>query len=115
MYYEDIDLCSAAKRAGGRVWRDPAWRVIHLGGYSARRDHLTALKRSYQAARNYHQKWHGGALAFTGICLVEAVLKSAVAVVAGHVGTTTRSTQLALTGYLFRQFGAEGARATGHR
>ena len=107
MYYEDIDLCMAARRAGGQIWRDPSWRVTHLGGHSARRDHLTALKRSHESARNYHDKWERGAVPFTALSLVEAAIKSSIALVMGRVGSTTRRTQLALTAYLFRRLLAE--------
>jgi GT2 family glycosyltransferase len=44
MYYEEVDHCLAAKRAGWRVVFYPHTDVIHIGGESARKD--GAISRS---------------------------------------------------------------------
>lgn len=101
MYYEDIDFGRRWSEAGGSLWVDPRWVVRHIGGASAKSDHLTALQRSQISAENFHAKWSGSARLFVYICFVEAVLKSIVAVILGRVGLVERRTQIAYTKWLF--------------
>jgi GT2 family glycosyltransferase len=35
MYYEEVDFCLRARRAGWPCWYDPASRVVHLVGQSS--------------------------------------------------------------------------------
>lgn len=75
MYYEDIDLCLRANRAGTSVTVDPKWKVRHLGAASAGRDFGTALIRSYQSAAYFFSKHgqNGGLYRF--LCRVDARLR----------------------------------------
>jgi len=102
MYYEDIDLAKRWRQLGGIVVVDPAWRVSHLGGYSAKKDHLSALIRSYHSAAAYHDLWSRHAWVFGWICATEAILKFVASLPRGHVGQTSTRTQWRLLLYLLR-------------
>lgn len=93
MYYEDIDLCRRVRESGGHVVIDPAWRVTHIGGHSAKQAHVEALVRSYRSAANYHRRWSLGWWLFRPICVIEALVKTALAIPRGRVGQTSLATQ----------------------
>ena len=64
MYYEDMDYCRRAHRAGFRVGYEPGARVVHLrGGSSEVKRHTIERKRRpryYYAARShYYRSWYG--------------------------------------------------------
>lgn len=47
LYYEDVDLCARARRAGGRVCYEPAATAIHV-------ESATAVKGSFNYLRRFH-------------------------------------------------------------
>ena len=57
-YYEDTDLCFAAREAGGEVWYQPSSIVIHFEGQSNGTDEATGVK-AFQAINRekFHQRW----------------------------------------------------------
>jgi GT2 family glycosyltransferase len=57
-YYEDTDLCFAAREAGGQVWYQPASIVIHYEGQSNGTDESTGIK-AYQPINRekFRQRW----------------------------------------------------------
>jgi GT2 family glycosyltransferase len=86
MYYEEVDFCLRAKRAGWQVWYEPTSRVTHLVGQSsgvtARNNSSTVPNRRpvywFESRRRYFAENHGSAyrvladLAWTsGTCLNE--------------------------------------------
>ena len=72
-YFDDIDLCHSAKKAGWPTWYVPASRVVHLVGQTTGITHAKGVKAKakrrpgywFQARRRYWLKHHGfgGALA----------------------------------------------------
>lgn len=100
MYYEDLDLGRRWRHAGGTVEVDPSWRVAHVGGHSARQDHVLALTRSFESARAYHRRWSRNAWLFRPICIAEGVLKLTLALPRGRVGGTSLGTQWQYCVYL---------------
>lgn len=62
-YFDDVDYCLNAKRAGWEVWYAPSSRVVHLGG-AATGISAKQLKRRpdylFQARRRFWLKNHGG-------------------------------------------------------
>jgi GT2 family glycosyltransferase/SAM-dependent methyltransferase len=58
MYYEDADLCFAARAAGYRVVYEPAARVVHVEGASAGTDIASGAKRYQELNRpKFADKW----------------------------------------------------------
>jgi GT2 family glycosyltransferase/glycosyltransferase involved in cell wall biosynthesis len=57
-YYEDTDLCFAAREAGGEVWYEPASIVIHHEGVSHGTDISSGVK-AYQAINKakFFERW----------------------------------------------------------
>ena len=72
-YFDDIDLCHSAKKAGWPTWYVPASRVVHLVGQTTGITHAKGVQAKakrrpgywFQARRRYWLKHHGlaGALA----------------------------------------------------
>lgn len=61
-YFDDIDYCLTAKRAGWHTWYVPESRVIHLEGASTGINARTMKRRPeywFQARRRYFLKNHG--------------------------------------------------------
>jgi GT2 family glycosyltransferase len=76
-YYDDIDLCLRAHRAGWETWCVPGSRVVHLEGRSTEVGARVAKRRPaywFEARRRYFLKSHGAAYtaladaAFLGGC-----------------------------------------------
>ena len=57
-YYEDTDLCFAARAAGGEVWYQPASIVVHLEGKSHGTDEGSGIK-AYQVTNRlkFAKRW----------------------------------------------------------
>ena len=57
-YYEDTDLCFAAREAGGEVWYQPASIVVHHEGQSHGTDESSGIK-AYQAPNRvtFARRW----------------------------------------------------------
>ena len=74
-YYEDIDFCFNARKAGWSIWYVPASRVMHLGGQSTGISSTGPNRQppySFQARHRYFLKNHGrayAAMADTGLIL----------------------------------------------
>jgi len=61
-YYEDTDLCFAAREAGGEVWYEPRSIVVHLEGQSHGTDTSEGLKRHQVINRDVFRERHAAAL-----------------------------------------------------
>jgi len=64
LYYEEVDFCLRAARAGHACWYEPASRVVHLVGRSSGvTERTTAPKRRptywFESRRRYFLKHHG--------------------------------------------------------
>jgi len=58
-YYEDADLCFAARQRGMRVVYEPSSAVTHLEGLTAGHDTSTGAKRFYEINRpKFASKWY---------------------------------------------------------
>jgi GT2 family glycosyltransferase len=55
MYYEDIDLCLRANRAGVRTVLEPTWTIRHSGAHSTSSRFPLALTWSYESACRFHR------------------------------------------------------------
>jgi GT2 family glycosyltransferase/glycosyltransferase involved in cell wall biosynthesis len=57
-YYEDTDLCFAAREAGGEVWYEPASIIVHHEGVSHGTDVSSGLKAYQEVNREkFHDRW----------------------------------------------------------
>ena len=56
MYFEDNELCLRARQAGWQVWREPAARVMHVGGQSLRQNRQAPA--AYYASLRYFYAKH---------------------------------------------------------
>ena len=67
LYYEEVDLCLRAARAGWSCWFEPRSRVIHLVGQATAVDPSRAVRRLpgyvLDSRRRYFVKNHGRAYA----------------------------------------------------
>jgi N-acetylglucosaminyl-diphospho-decaprenol L-rhamnosyltransferase len=64
LYYEEVDFCRRARRAGWHTWHEPASRVVHLVGQSSGVDTGAAERLPpwwFQSRRRYFHKHHGPA------------------------------------------------------
>lgn len=66
MYYEEVDFCLRAARAGWPCWYVPGSRVVHLVGQSSGVTGLEPVRKRrpaywFQARRRYFRKNHGAA------------------------------------------------------
>lgn len=68
-YFDDIDICLRARRAGWETWYIPASRVIHLGGSSTGVTQRSSGRRPsywYEARRRFFLKSYGPL--YTALC-----------------------------------------------
>jgi GT2 family glycosyltransferase len=81
-YFDDVDLCLRARRAGWEVWYVPESRVVHLEGASSGITEAAPRRRPaywFQARRRFFLKSHGPAYtaladaAFLSGCLLHRV------------------------------------------
>jgi GT2 family glycosyltransferase len=67
LYYEEVDLCRRAARAGWECWHEPASRVVHLGGQATGTNPTDSVRRVpgyvLESRRRYFVKHHGVAYA----------------------------------------------------
>jgi len=68
MYYEDVDFCRAARRAGWSCWYVPESRVVHLVSQASGIESKLKPRPAYwfEARRRYFLKNHG--LVYTAVC-----------------------------------------------
>lgn len=59
LYFEDTDLAMRVRRAGLRIVRVPAARVVHLYDGSAATDRDEAMRRYACSRRRFFARWHG--------------------------------------------------------
>lgn len=62
LYYEEVDFCRRARRAGWRIWHEPASRVVHLVGQSSGVDTGAARRLPpwwFRSRRRYFRKHLG--------------------------------------------------------
>ncbi len=84
-YFEDVDLCFNARKAGWPIWYVPESRVVHLVGQSTGITVKTPKRQpsySFEARRRYFLKNHGAvyaAMADAGLILGLALWKLRVA------------------------------------
>lgn len=76
LFYEDIDLCFRAGRAGVRVCVKPDWKVEHLLGHSARTDWSAALLASLRSGQRFHAMWDGSSRAYDLFMTVDGALRA---------------------------------------
>jgi len=76
LYYEEIDLCFAAKKAGWHVTYFPYTSVVHLGGESAKSEgEITSSGKQLESLRIesellYFRKNHGFVAVILDVCLI---------------------------------------------
>jgi N-acetylglucosaminyl-diphospho-decaprenol L-rhamnosyltransferase len=63
LYFEEVDFCLRAARAGWECWHEPRSRVVHLGGQATGVDLAASNKRFpgwlFESRRRYFIKNHG--------------------------------------------------------
>lgn len=59
MYYEEVDYCLRTRRAGYKVFFEPAASVYHAGGASAAKVKVLTIRRLMRSMRRYYEKNHG--------------------------------------------------------
>ena len=64
MYFEDVDFCRRARRAGWKILYWPQAKVVHLGGGTSRVTEPTRMQRRapryyYEARARYFAKFYG--------------------------------------------------------
>jgi len=91
MYFEDIDYCRQARRAGWKVLHDPSARIIHLrGGTSSVKSAIKNRERIpqyyYESRSRYFAKYYGGrvGLWFTNMLWMAGRVISGLREVAGN-------------------------------
>ena len=84
LFYEDIDLCFRAARAGARVRVEPGWRVEHLLGHSTRTDWTSALLVSLRSGRRFHARWDSRTRPYDLFMAVDGALRAAVHLALRH-------------------------------
>ena len=89
LYYEEVDLCMAAQRAGWSILFEPDVEVMHIGGASARNmGEVNAAGRQLEGIRLeseflFYRKNYGLAGVLVGLCLsnladIVIILKNAL-------------------------------------
>ena len=69
MYYEDVDFCLRARRAGCKSYFLPSAEAIHLNPYSSRDDAPAWLRREVRLSqmtffRKNRPRWEHGSVKF---------------------------------------------------
>jgi len=59
MYYEEVDYCLRARRAGFAVFYDADATVFHEGGGSSKQVRVQTIRRTMRSMRRYFAKNHG--------------------------------------------------------
>jgi GT2 family glycosyltransferase len=84
MYYEEVDYCLRARRAGYRVFFDPAARVTHVGGGSSVKVRIPTVRRKMRSMHQYFCK-HKGRRVYVPLLMIAATswLTHSLAALAG--------------------------------
>lgn len=72
MYGEDLDLAYRIKQQGGRVFYNPAVKVIHYKGESSRQRSYAMIVQFYRSMRIFYRKHYAARTFFAVNWLVEA-------------------------------------------
>jgi len=59
LYYEDLDLCKRVKKGGKMVIFYPEFKILHLGGKSAK-NKIIQKKEYFKSQDLYYKKWFKG-------------------------------------------------------
>lgn len=96
LYFEEVDLCRRASRAGWEIWHEPASRIVHLEGSSTGIADRTTRRARYwfESRRRYFVKHHG----VVGLLLADALWSAGRLVLRARMllrlGGSTRGTPL---------------------
>jgi N-acetylglucosaminyl-diphospho-decaprenol L-rhamnosyltransferase len=91
MYVEDVDLCWRLRRAGHRVWYEPATTVVHVGGASTRRHPYRMLVEHHRSLYRFADvRWTGARRALLAPTAAYLVVRAAM-VMARHALAARRS------------------------
>lgn len=71
MFFDEVDLCFRIKKAGWKIFFDPASRVMHHGGTAVRKWSPFKLSRVWTASRNYYFRKHYGNPALFALYLAD--------------------------------------------
>ena len=96
MYYEEVDYCLRAKRAGYQVWFDADGHVVHVGRSSSDQVRELTIRRSLRSMRRFYCKNHGRATYWPLLLIVAIDAVSHIA----HSLASRRSTAETGRGYL---------------
>ncbi len=72
MFFDEVDLCFRIKKAGWRIFFDPASIVMHHGGTAVKKWSPFKLSKVWTASRNHYFKKHHGTAALLALYLVDA-------------------------------------------
>ncbi len=72
LYYEDVDLCARARRAGGRVVYEPSATAIHVESATAVKGSFNYLRRFHTGRWRYLLKQEAGAVLVDETMVAEA-------------------------------------------
>ncbi len=56
IFFNDVDWCYRAKKAGWKIWFDPAAKVLHHGGASTRQVRKAMIWESHRSLLRYYDK-----------------------------------------------------------
>ena len=71
MFFDEVDLCFRIKKAGWKIFFDPAPSVMHHGGTAVRKWSPFKLSRVWTASRNYYFRKHYGNPALFALYLAD--------------------------------------------
>jgi GT2 family glycosyltransferase len=54
MYTEETDLCFRVKKLGWKVWYEPKWSMVHLGGGSSEK--WSFVTKEFQGVKTFYKK-----------------------------------------------------------
>ena len=102
LYFEEVDLCRRAARAGWERWYEPAARVVHLEGQATGVSFDVSRRRTspwiLESRRRYLVKHHG--LAYAAL----ADLTWVAAHLAWRLGTRLQGRRLPVAPHLLADF-----------
>jgi GT2 family glycosyltransferase len=69
VWFEDVDFCARLKRAGYRIWYEPAARATHAGGHSVREIPLNQKEKYWYGSLLKYAAKNFQPIAFVGVCI----------------------------------------------
>ena len=73
MFFDEVDLCYRAKKAGWKIFFTPGAQITHHGGSSIKKWGAFNLSRHWTRSRNYYFKKNYGKLALWTLYFVDAL------------------------------------------